>query len=99
MKISPSSAGCSNAAPAYPRTVPSESFAASVWTLVGRDPFVRPSAMFGPGDALFSTLADLTRLLPVVPLIGGGRMRLQPVYVEDVVKGVVRILADPGAVG
>lgn len=45
---------------------------------------VRPSAMFGPGDALFSTVADLARLLPVLPLIGGGRMRLQPVYVEDV---------------
>jgi uncharacterized protein YbjT (DUF2867 family) len=60
---------------------------------------VRPSAMFGPGDALFSTLADLARLLPVLPLIGGGRMRLQPVYVEDVAEAVGCILADPGAVG
>jgi uncharacterized protein YbjT (DUF2867 family) len=60
---------------------------------------VRPSAMFGPGDALFSTLADLARLLPVLPVIGGGRMRLQPVYVEDVAEAVGRILADPGAVG
>src|SRR5918996_2022803 len=40
---------------------------------------VRPSAMFGPGDALFGALADIVRLLPVVPLIGGGT-RLQPVY-------------------
>src|SRR5438309_4771005 len=38
---------------------------------------VRPSAMFGPGDALFGTLAQLARLLPVIPLIGGGRARLQ----------------------
>jgi hypothetical protein len=60
---------------------------------------VRPSAMFGPGDALFATLAGLARLLPVLPLIGGGRMRLQPVYVEDVAEAVGRILADPGAVG
>ena len=30
---------------------------------------VRPGAMFGPGDALFSTLAELARLLPVLPLI------------------------------
>jgi NADH dehydrogenase len=60
---------------------------------------VRPSAMFGPGDALFSTLVDLARLLPVLPLIGGGRMRLQPVYVEDVAAAVGCILADPGAVG
>jgi uncharacterized protein YbjT (DUF2867 family) len=60
---------------------------------------VRPSAMFGPGDALFTTLAGLARLLPLLPLIGGGRMRLQPVYVEDVAEAVGRILADPGAVG
>ena len=33
---------------------------------------VRPGAMFGPGDALFGTLADLVRLLPILPLIGGG---------------------------
>lgn len=60
---------------------------------------VRPSAMFGPGDALFGTLADLARLLPVLPLIGGGRTRLQPVYVEDVAEAVTRILADPETVG
>src|SRR5918994_4901024 len=60
---------------------------------------VRPSAIFGPGDALFGTLADIVRLLPVVPLIGGGRTRLQPVYVEDVAEAIVRILADPGRAG
>lgn len=60
---------------------------------------VRPSAMFGPGDALFGTLADLARLLPVLPLIGGGHTRLQPVYVEDVAEAVARILADPGTIG
>jgi uncharacterized protein YbjT (DUF2867 family) len=60
---------------------------------------VRPGAMFGPGDALFGTLADLARLLPVLPLIGGGRTRLQPVYVDDVAEAVTHILADPGTVG
>jgi NADH dehydrogenase len=60
---------------------------------------VRPSAMFGPGDALFGTLADIVRLFPVVPLIGGGRTRLQPVYVEDVAEAVVRMLADRGTAG
>jgi NADH dehydrogenase len=55
--------------------------------------------MFGPGDALFGTLADLARLLPVLPLIGDGHTRLQPVYVEDVAEAVARILADPGTAG
>jgi NADH dehydrogenase len=60
---------------------------------------VRPGAMFGPGDALFGTLADVARLLPVLPLIGGGRTRLQPVYVEDVAEAIARVLADPGTAG
>jgi len=60
---------------------------------------VRPSAMFGPGDALFGTLADIARLLPVLPLIGGGRTRLQPIYVEDVAEAITRMLADPRAPG
>ncbi len=60
---------------------------------------VRPGAMFGPGDALFGTLADLARLLPVLPLIGGGRTRLQPVYVDDVAEAIAHILAAPGTAG
>ena len=60
---------------------------------------VRPSAMFGPGDALFTTLVDVARLSPVLPLIGGGRTRLQPVYVEDIAEAIVRVLADPETAG
>jgi NADH dehydrogenase len=60
---------------------------------------VRPSAMFGPGDALFGALADIVRLLPVVPLIGGGRTRMQPVHVNDVAEGIARMLAEPASVG
>ena len=60
---------------------------------------VRPGAMFGPGDALFGTLAELARLLPVLPLIGGGRTRLQPVFVEDVAEAIASTLTDPVTVG
>jgi NADH dehydrogenase len=60
---------------------------------------VRPSAMFGPGDALFGTLAGIARLLPVLPLIGGGRTRLQPVYVEDVAEAIARMLAERASAG
>ena len=60
---------------------------------------VRPGAMFGPGDALFGTLAALARLLPVLPLIGGGSTRLQPIFVEDVAEAISSILSDPGTVG
>src|SRR5262245_12694191 len=60
---------------------------------------MRPGAMFGRGDALFGSLADMARLFPVLPLIGGGGTRLQPVFVEDVAEAVARSLADPGSVG
>ena len=60
---------------------------------------VRPSAMFGPGDALFGTLAHLARLLPVLPLIGGGHTHLQLVYVEDVAEAIARILVDHATAG
>ena len=60
---------------------------------------VRPGATFGPGDALFGTLAELARVLPVLPLIGGGYTRLQPVFVEDVAEAITNILSDPGTVG
>src|SRR5207249_11359018 len=53
----------------------------------------------GPGAALFGTLADIVRLLPVVPLIGGGHTRLQPVYVEDVAEAIARMLAEPATAG
>jgi uncharacterized protein YbjT (DUF2867 family) len=59
---------------------------------------VRPGAMFGPGDALFGTIADVARLLPALPLIGG-TTRLQPVFVEDVAEAIANILFDPGIVG
>jgi NADH dehydrogenase len=55
--------------------------------------------MFGPGDALFGRLAALARLLPILPLIGGGHTRLQPIFVEDVAEAITNILSDPGTVG
>src|SRR5262249_34547165 len=60
---------------------------------------IRPGAMFGRGDALFGALAELAQRLPVLPLIGGGRTRLQPVYVGDVGEAIARILADPEITG
>src|SRR5262249_41014815 len=59
---------------------------------------VRPGAMFGPADALFGTIAELARFLPVVPLIAGDT-RLQPVFVEDVAEAIASILNNPGTVG
>jgi len=56
---------------------------------------IRPSAMFGPNDALLSSLRQMTRWLPVVPLFGRGRTRLQPVAADDVAQAAARLAAGP----
>jgi NADH dehydrogenase len=54
--------------------------------------------MFGPGDALFTKVSELARLLPAVPLIGG-TTRLQPVFVGDVAVAIAHVLSAPATVG
>ncbi len=60
---------------------------------------VRPSVMFGLDDHFLTTLARLLRTLPVYPLFGLGRMRLQPVHVEDVGEAITRILGCAAGAG
>jgi uncharacterized protein YbjT (DUF2867 family) len=45
---------------------------------------MRPSITFGPEDDFFNRFAGLARISPVLPLIGGGQTRFQPVFVGDV---------------
>ncbi|TLF48706.1 complex I NDUFA9 subunit family protein [Halomonas urmiana] len=51
---------------------------------------VRPSVLFGPGDAFLSGLEGLTRL-PLIPLFGHGTTRLQPVHVMDVARAIATL--------
>ncbi|MGH7355138.1 MAG: NAD-dependent epimerase/dehydratase family protein [Candidatus Rokuibacteriota bacterium] len=50
----------------------------------------RPSVIYGRGDHFVSTLAAMVRRLPVVPVVGTGRQRLQPVPVEHVARAFAR---------
>lgn len=61
----------------------------------------RPSIVFGPEDGFFNRFAGLSRLSPVLPLIGGGATRFQPVFVGDVANAFAKAvdgLARPGTV-
>lgn len=60
---------------------------------------VRPSVVFGPEDGFFNRFAALARYSPVLPLIGGGYTRFQPVYVGDVADALLRIVEDPACAG
>ena len=49
---------------------------------------LRPSVVFGPEDQFTNRFAALAMISPVLPLIGGGTTKLQPVYVGDVAAAV-----------
>jgi NADH dehydrogenase len=61
---------------------------------------MRPSLMFGPEDQFTNRFAALARISPMLPLIGGGATRIQPVYVGDVATAIADAVdgkAKPGA--
>jgi NADH dehydrogenase len=60
---------------------------------------IRPSIVFGPEDNFFNLFATLARFLPILPLIGGGVTKFQPVYVGDVAEAVSQSLRRPEAQG
>lgn len=43
----------------------------------------RPSIVFGPGDQFINMIARMIRLAPILPIIGDGLYKFQPVFVED----------------
>jgi uncharacterized protein YbjT (DUF2867 family) len=49
---------------------------------------LRPSIVFGPEDEFFNRFAAMARLSPVLPLVGGGHTRFQPVFAGDVAAAV-----------
>jgi len=55
---------------------------------------LRPSVVFGPGDSFFNMFAKLSSFLPALPLIGGGKTKFQPVYVEDIAEAVGVIIEE-----
>lgn len=61
---------------------------------------LRPSLVFGPGDeGLFARLSATLRSLPLVPVIGDGRIALDPVHVDDVCAVIEQCLARADVVG
>jgi NADH dehydrogenase len=50
---------------------------------------LQPSVLFGDGAEFISALSRLARAFPVLPLIGGGKTRFQPLWIEDLVTCLV----------
>jgi uncharacterized protein YbjT (DUF2867 family) len=60
---------------------------------------LRPSVMFAVDGGFLSILEKMARSTPIIPLIGSGRMRLQPVHAGDVAEAVYQSLLNPDAPG
>lgn len=59
----------------------------------------RPSLIFGPKDAFVNMLANFIRRFSVVPVIGDGTYRLQPIAADDVARCYAIALEKPETIG
>ncbi|KIK70739.1 hypothetical protein GYMLUDRAFT_210155 [Collybiopsis luxurians FD-317 M1] len=59
---------------------------------------LRPSIVFGPEDDFFNRFSRLSRLLPFLPVFGGGSSQFQPVYVGDIARAIEIIARDDPAI-
>ena len=64
-----------------------------------RHTVIRFSVGFGEGDEFFNVLAALVRLSPVVPVVGDGSSRFQPIDIDDVARCMVAAYEGEGAAG
>lgn len=60
---------------------------------------MRPSIVFGPEDQFFNRFAAMARFMPVLPLIGGGETKFQPVFAGDVAEAIARACEGKAAPG
>lgn len=60
---------------------------------------IKPSIVFGPEDNFFNKFAWLACIQPILPLVGGGHTKFQPVFVADVADAIVKCVADASTRG
>ena len=60
---------------------------------------LRPSVVFGPDDDFFNRFGAMAEAISILPLIGGGRTKFQPVYVDDVARAAFVALTSDTAEG
>lgn len=59
----------------------------------------QPSWVYGPGDRSLNKFVTFARRLPIVPVIGDGKTRVQPVLVDDLAEVIAASVTEPRAVG
>lgn len=51
---------------------------------------LRPSLLYGPGDQFTIRLSEMIRLSPVLPVIGSGKSKVQPLFIDDLVTCILK---------
>ena len=51
---------------------------------------IQSSVMFGAGDEFLNPIASLVKVFPIVPVVGSGKNRLQPIAVEDLARCIAQ---------
>jgi NADH dehydrogenase len=59
----------------------------------------RPSIIYGADDAFVNRFATLIRFSPVVPVIGNGRTKFQPIPIANVASAFAQALTQPESIG
>jgi NADH dehydrogenase len=59
---------------------------------------LRPSFVFAREGGVLPTFVRLARYAPVTPIVGSGRRRLQPIWIDDVAEYYARAVDEPRAV-
>jgi uncharacterized protein YbjT (DUF2867 family) len=93
-----SALGSSLTSPAIPDRTKAEGEQA-VRAVFPQATIVRPSLVFGADDHFFCRFTAMVRTSPILPLIGSGTTRFQPVFVGDVTAGLLKLLRRPETAG
>jgi len=51
---------------------------------------LRPSLIYGAGDQFTIRLSEMIRLSPLLPVIGSGRSKIQPIFIDDVAACILK---------
>jgi uncharacterized protein YbjT (DUF2867 family) len=51
---------------------------------------LRPSIIYGAGDQFTIRLSQMIRLSPLLPVIGSGKSRIQPIFIDDAVTCILK---------
>lgn len=53
---------------------------------------LRPALIYGSGDLFTIRLSDMLKTSPVMPIIGSGSSKIQPIYIDDVVECISKVI-------